>query len=936
LIFLILSILILLIYRKKAVESRGRDAALRMPIAFRAVIFYNVCVNHFRVLSAVLLTLFCSCGTNEPALTVHYYRYNGDYDGWNVWAWPSDPAGNGNRFNFDLNAAADGFVTAKIFFPAGTASKIREIGMIVRKSENDNEWAEKDGSGDRFTGEKEVWLVQNDPAVYTARPELAEPPILFAAADSADTVLVGLMREPADYGVFAVYEGERRLAGHSMRAEGENSGGLFRAVIKLTETITDPAKRYTVRDASGAVAPKTVAMRRILDTFYYKGDDLGLRYSAAESRFAVWSPTAAAVSLALYDTAGEYNAAGKVTNNETSNLYPMEKDAKSGVWSVAVNGNLAGQFYLYRVTFADNEAGSKAVSEAVSPVTWAADPYTRAVSANGQRMAIVDLAKTNPPGWKPAVKPPFTGGVADGLADGAWQDAVIYELHVRDFSIDDNSGMKHKGKFLAFTERGTKNSAGVPTGLDHLVNLGVTHVHLLPAFDFASINELAVDNPASTEPKYNWGYDPMHYNVPEGSYSTDPKNPAARITEFKAMVQALHDAGIRVIMDVVYNHTYQTGGWPFDALAPGYYYRTTESGAYANGSGCGNEVASERPMARKFIIDSCKYWAREYNVDGFRFDLMGLIDTPTMQQLTEELRREVDPTLIIYGEPWQAGGSALPENLQTVTGAQRGMGFAVFNDRIRGAIKGGSDDASRGFATGADGTEAGIIHGVTGSVNDCTAQANESVNYVTAHDNLNLWDKIARSWGADDLAQSPYRLLDGKRDIFDCSAVQSVLLANGIVFTSQGIPFFQAGDEMLRSKFGDHNSYASGDRVNMIRWENAARFREVVAYYAGLIRLRREHPAFRQTRKDDIEKTVNIITAEDRRVAFVITNNANADAWRSIFVAYNAGSSPAAFTLPSGAVWQQVVDSKRAGVEPLAELSGAVTLPPLSMAVLHD
>jgi pullulanase len=258
-------------------------------------------------------------------------------------------------------------------------------------------------------------------------------------------------------------------------------------------------------------------------------------------------------------------------------------------------------------------------------------------------MAIVNLAATNPPGWMPGSRPPFTAG--------AWQDAVIYELHVRDFSIDENSGMSNKGKFLAFTEQGTTNPSGAATGVDHLVRLGITHVHLLPSYDFASLNELTVDDPRSTDPKFNWGYDPMHYNVPEGSYSSDPRNPVARITEFKAMVQSLHNAGIRVVMDVVYNHTYQTGTWPFDAIVPGYYYRVTDAGVYADGSGCGNEVASERPMVRKFIIDSCRYWASEYNVDGFRFDLMGLIDTPTMKALTEELRRDIDPTILIYGEP---------------------------------------------------------------------------------------------------------------------------------------------------------------------------------------------------------------------------------------------------------------------------------------------
>ncbi|MDR0876666.1 MAG: type I pullulanase, partial [Treponema sp.] len=697
----------------------------------------------FLTAAALIAAILFSCTehpsiTKQPSLIVHYYRYMGDYSGWNVWVWPANVSAEGGdngsgeakSFSFDTNKRdAEGFVTAHVIMP----DTFKEFGMIIRKSENGNDWAEKDGNDDRFTAEKEVWLKQNDPAIYTAKPETAEPPILFAVADDPKMVSVTLLKEPADYSVFAVYEGGRRLAGTSQKApvpeetskdiSGENSSATetaspdpagkkpanARVLISLDEKITDVSKQYVVRDESGVFADQTVTMRNILDSFYYDGNDLGLSYRPDQSVFKVWAPTAADVSVALYDDSGTYNAAGKVTDNETDNLYKMKKDPATGVWSAAIAGNLDGKYYLYRV-------------EGVSHPNWAADPYATAVSANGQRMAIINLESTNPPNWKPNSKPPFSN----------WQDAVLYELHVRDFSIDENSGMQHKGKFLAFTERGTKNGVShsgaakngarhlFPTGIDHLVNLGITHVHLLPSFDFASINELTVDDPHSVDPKFNWGYDPQNYNVPEGSYSTDPANPRTRITEFKQMVQALHDAGIRVVMDVVYNHTYQTGAGPFDHLVPGYYYRTTDTGAYANGSACGNEVASERPMVRKYIIDSCLYWAKEYNIDGFRFDLMGLIDIPTMKELTEKVRSEADSSILIYGEPWQAGGSPLPAELQTLTGTQKNLNVAVFNDRIRTAIKGGSDDASKGFVTGASSREAGIIRGIQGSVHDFT------------------------------------------------------------------------------------------------------------------------------------------------------------------------------------------------------------------------
>jgi pullulanase/glycogen debranching enzyme len=341
-------------------------------------------------------------------------------------------------------------------------------------------------------------------------------------------------------------------------------------------------------------------------------------------------------------------------------------------------------------------------------------------------------------------------------------------------------------------------------------------------------------------------------------------------------------------------------------------------------------------MVRKYIIDSCLYWAKEYNVDGFRFDLMGLIDTETMRQLTETLRKDVDRSIIVYGEPWTAGKSTLPAGQQTVTGAQKGLGFAVFNDRLRNAIKGGSDDASRGFATGEPDREAEILRGLRGSVDDFTACANESINYVTAHDNLNLWDKIAFSLGAEDLANAPYSLLENGKPLMEQDAVRASVLANGIIFTSQGIPFFQAGDEMLRTKFGDPNSYASPDEINRIRWENAGKYREVVQYYAGLIRLRKEHPAFRMNSKPDMD-AVTVLAAADGAAAFTIDGRAAGDSWRTIYVAYNSGGKPAALELPkTAAVWLQVVNAEKAGVETLGGVEKTVTLPPLSMTVLHD
>jgi pullulanase len=839
------------------------------------------------LLGAILLL---SCGGGRR-LVLHYYRYGGDYEGWNVWAWPA--GGTGESFGFGPPDAG-GFVTALI--PAKG-----ELGVIVRRSAGGNEWAEKDGDTDRFVSGGEVWLVQNDPEVYTEKPDTNEAPILFAAADSPELVTAYLARKPAGYGTFAVYSGERRLAGSSRRGEEDHL-----LLVELTERITDVSAALTLRDESGVFSPRAVVMRNILDAYYYGGDDLGLTWTESGSVFRVWAPTALSLQVALYDEPLDGDDAAPAA------LRPMTR-GEAGLWSASLPGNLEGKFYLYRAEFSGGR------------VNWAADPYARAVSANGRRTAIVNLAAAKPPRWRPEWKPPLA----------SVEDTVIYEVHVRDFSIDPDSGMKNRGKFLAFTERGTRNAAGHPTGLDHLTALGITHVHLLPSFDFASVDELAPEDKAPGKGLYNWGYDPQNYNVPEGSYSTDPRNPRSRIIEFKALVQALHDAGIRVVMDVVYNHTYETASFPFELLVPGYFYRTTERGALSNGSGCGNEVASERPMVRKFIVDSCLYWAREYNVDGFRFDLMALIDRATMGELTERVRRQSGETMIIYGEPWGAGPSALPDEEQTGMGAQRGMGIAVFNDRFRTALKGGSDDASRGFATGEPGLEEGILQGLRGSVDTFTDRPGESVNYVTAHDNLNLWDKMALSLGAGDLERDPYGLIRPGEPLLDNGAVRSCLLANGIILTSQGIPFFQAGDEMLRSKRGDPNSYASGDGVNRMLWENASRYREVFDYYAGLIALRRAHPAFTLKRREDLEQ-IRILHAENLLVGFTIEGRAGGDAWGRICVWYNGAGEAREAALPPGR-WYQVVNGRRAGTETLAEISsGSITLEPRSVAVLHD
>ncbi|MDR1231021.1 MAG: hypothetical protein LBK61_06440, partial [Spirochaetaceae bacterium] len=477
-------------------------------------------VSVFRVIFLIALAfVYAACGKppsgSGASLTIHYYRYAGDYENWNLWVWPA--GGEGTGYVFD-EPDDEGFVSSRIT----KAEAGKEYGMIVRRSEPGNDWAEKDVADDRFTGADEVWLVEGDPAVYTEKPDSPQPSFTFAVADSADTVTVTLPLPTEDFSVFAVYENGEKQAGSAVKGKTSR-----KVVITLEKPITDPAKQYTVRDASGFYKDKNVTMRNILDDFYYAGDDLGLTYRPEESVFKVWSPVAASVSVALFDNSYDNNNNNDSANDDTSNrnnarMYKMERDISSGVWTGHIREDLRGRYYLYYVAFSDGTT------------RWAADPYARAVSANGTRMAVVNLEETNPPGWNAVKKPPFSEP----------QDAVIYELHVRDFSMDENSGIRQQGKFLAFTETGTKSRENNATGLDYLTSLGVTHVHLLPVFDFASINELTVDDPSSQNPKFNWGYDPQNYNVPEGSYSTDPGNPPVRIAEFKRMVQSLQTAGI--------------------------------------------------------------------------------------------------------------------------------------------------------------------------------------------------------------------------------------------------------------------------------------------------------------------------------------------------------------------------------------------------------
>jgi pullulanase len=608
--------------------------------------------------------------------------------------------------------------------------------------------------------------------------------------------------------------------------------------------------------------------------YTYTGNDLGNTYTKTETKFRVWAPTAISVVLATYPSA----TASKTEATEIA----MKSDV-NGTWVATLSGDKEGLIYTYRVTLDDK------TNEAV-------DPYVRATTINGTRGVVVDLAKTNPSGWSKS-KPAFSGKATD---------AVIYELHVRDLSMDSSSGIPqaHQGKYLAFTDLNTK-SGSIATGVSSIKALGVTHVELLPVFDFASVDE--------SSPTFNWGYDPMNYNVPEGSYSSNPSDPKSRIAELKQAIQSMHSLGLRVNMDVVYNHVYDAATFSENLIVPGYFFRTDENGSLTSGSGCGNDVASERPMVRKFIVDSVKYWASEYNFDGFRFDLMGLMDIETINEITAALKL-IDPTIIVIGEGWNMGTLPDAKRANQVNIAKLN-GVALFNDQIRDGLKGSVFKAADpGWATGKTSAQADVVAGIVGNTNFSasflnqwtTTSPSQAVNYVESHDNLTLADKITAS----------------VKGVTPAALVQLSQFTSSVALLAQGVPFIQAGQEFLRSKGGDDNSYKSSDAVNSLKWSTKAKYGSTVSYFAGLISLRAAHPALRMNSAAQVKSALKFLAAPENVIAYSINAKAVGDKLFTIVVIHNANAASMNVTLPNAKKWSIYVKGAQAGTKVLASSSG--------------
>lgn len=594
---------------------------------------------------------------------------------------------------------------------------------------------------------------------------------------------------------------------------------------------------------------------------HYAGDDLGVVWTSLRTSFRIWAPTASQVELRLYND-GENGRPVKIIEMSKGDL---------GTWHHIEPGNLVNWFYTYRI----NDEG------------WLQEhpgPYAHAVGVNGMRGMIVDLASTNPSGWETDRGPALLN----------FTDWIIYELHVRDFSIAENSGMRHKGKYLAFQENKTVSPLGEKTGIDHLVDLGITHVHLLPVFDFQSVDE---ENP---EKKYNWGYDPQNFNALEGSYATDPYDGKVRISEFKQLVRSLHKKNIGVIMDVVYNHTWLTKGSVFNQTVPGYFYRQNPDGTFSNASGCGNEIASERSMVRKFIIDSLRFWITEYHIDGFRFDLMGIIDLETMKMIRQEIDK-INPGILIYGEGWAADHSPMPEERRAVKkNISQLPGIAVFSDDMRDALKGNhSQKISRGFVSGLSLREEAVKFGIVGSVwhpqivysyveSSHEPWANEPIqciNYSDCHDNFTLYDKLRLS-----VPRASEEELK-----------KMVRLAGAIVLTSQGIPFLHAGVEFCRTKNGNGNSYNAPDLINQLDWIRKSVYKDVYEYYRKLIQLRKNIPHFRIPKAEKIREQLNFCMKYQIGVISYCLKAKEANGpWNFLIVVFNANKETVSIPLPEG------------------------------------
>ena len=840
----------------------------------------------FLTASASLQGAVVTQAAEELTLKLHYHRADGNYDGWDVWLW--EEGGDGSAYAF---SEEDGDMVATKTITPGTTS----VGFIVRTAD----WT-KDIDADQFIDISEMVsgtvhiYVESGVEGYTKEygSDAVTGTKLTKARYDGETTIQVQMTGAVDGSLTDAFT-VRGTEGTIPAKDIVNDESFLYNII-LSEPLNE-TKSYTILFEGNEypiIMPNIYSTEKFEKEFTYSGSDLGATYTPEKTTFRVWAPTADAVTLNLYES-------GTPGTDDLMEQLPMTADV-NGTWIAEKEGDLNGTYYTYLVSVGGNK-------------NEACDPYARTTGVNGKRAMVLDLASTDPEGWENDTNP---------NAGMTYNDAVIYELHVRDLSSDESSGIQNTGKFLGLTETGTTTASGIPTGLDHMKDLGITHLHLLPVYDYASVDETKLD-----KPQFNWGYDPENYNVPEGSYSTDPYNGAVRVSEMKQMVKTLHDNQISVIMDVVYNHVYSASDFCVNQIVPGYFSRVDEEGKYSNGSGCGNDTASERSMVRKYIVDSVKYWADEYHIDGFRFDLVGLIDTETINEVVTEVHK-THPDVIFYGEGWTMDTDVTKDGYKMTTqpNSTDVPGFAFFSDTLRDALKGHVfDTTTTGYVSGAADLADTVRGCFLGQAGDwCTTPA-QSINYASCHDNMTLLDRITRS--------TPSASREDRIRMNNLSAA--------IYMTAQGIPFLQAGEEMLRTKIDAsggfvENSYNSPDSVNSIKWDTLEdeTYQNVYHYYKGLIAFRKAHAALRLTNADDVNANITSVDGLDENVlAFQINGGVNGETSDGIFVIFNPNSAETSVTLPDGA-WDVCVDADHAGTEALTTVAGSVSVEPISAMVL--
>ena len=848
----------------------------KSDIMKRAMAF---CLILAMMISAVPISIAQAEGS-EVDVVIHYHRFDGNYEGWNIWLWAKGKDGKAYEFQ------AEDTYGMKSEFTLDEMTDVEEIGIIIRKGE----WEAKDVDMDRFVslenvnaeGTLEIFLVQGAEPIYFSESEIDLSPKFLKASFIDETTVKLLTSKPILKSEirndFAVVSDQTALKPTAVSAGSGEYAQEFVVILDGGAAIND-----TYFTSFGDYAPVQIEMSGLYDSeafnkaYTYEGE-LGAIYAKEATTFKVWSPIASEMTLNLY-------AAGNGGAPISSHIMEMNSQ---GVWTFTQPGDLNGTYY----TFTVNHMGRK---------TETYDPYAKAAGVNGDRSMVLDYTKTEPEAW----------GADKGPDYASSTDIIVYEMHIRDLSIHASSNIVNKGKYLGVVEKDTKTDTGVSTGLAHLKELGITHVQILPMYDFNSIDETRLEDNV-----FNWGYDPKNYNVPEGSYSTDPFKGEVRVNEMRQMISGLHEAGIGVIMDVVYNHTALSADSNLSILVPNYYYRMVD-GKYSNASGTGNETASERAMVRKLMVDSLKHWVTEYHIDGFRFDLMGVHDIETMNFIDSELRK-INPNIILYGEGWTGGSSPLPEGQRLVkkniTQVER---IGAFNDDFRDGVKGHVFNATEGgFVGGVAGLEESVKFGIVGAVyhpqiaydlvNYSKApwanSPSQSVNYVSAHDNLTLWDKL--------LVTNP--------DATDAQRIAMHKLSNTIVLTSQGMPFLHAGVDFLRTKGGDHNSYKSPDEVNWLDWTLKDAQKEVFEYYKGLIGLRKAYPAFALKTQAEIETHLTFYTQAadsaiklgEQMIGYEIAAEAHEALEGKLIVLFNGSLEAQTVTLPAGN-FKVLADHKR-------------------------